>query len=294
MTRAMDLFQLGHAQGQEKTVLGRLVSNGISTVLCERLMVIAPDLLVQNGNRFQVQEDMFASYGQVQQLIQVLLDDGGERSLRGGAIDHERGKDNLLYQAERKQRWLLGPLLDLSEARRLQSRQVDRNAAEAENVTDVRRVLASTSATPQAAGMVNFEPIYGGSYKTGLNRYFESEWRAVAERRAAAISLAIQLFRGGHENEWPESLEELVPTYLPAVPVDPLQSGCPPIGYVVRKNALPNGSERPMLYFGVAGTDPQRTVLPSAPSFDWNERGPQWRDLSRWYPATNPPSAPGR
>jgi hypothetical protein len=88
-------------------------------------------------------------------------------------------------------------------------------------------------------------------------------------------------------------LTELVPAYLPAVPDDPFAAVPTPIGYVIRKNATPDGQDRPMLYFGTVG-DPEKSPLPPNPAFGWSSNGAQWRDLSRWYPvvaATTPSDA---
>jgi len=43
----------------------------------------------------------------------------------------------------------------------------------------------------------------------------EMQWKGVANRRAAAVALAIRLYRLDHPDQWPGSLAELVPTYLP-------------------------------------------------------------------------------
>src|SRR5690606_5095756 len=45
-------------------------------------------------------------------------------------------------------------------------------------------------------------------------------FRALAERRMAATSLAIRLYQLDHDR-WPAALAQLVPAYLPQVPADP-------------------------------------------------------------------------
>jgi hypothetical protein len=127
-----------------------------------------------------------------------------------------------------------------------------------------------------------------------LIRSLTMGWTGEADRRVAAIALAIRLYRADHLR-WPSSLRELVPAYLREVPADPFSPGAP-IGYVVRKGAAPGGQDRPLLYFNYTG-DPQQAPLPSEPSLErpthWSiDMGPQhfdqWRDLSRWYPSTVP------
>ena len=48
----------------------------------------------------------------------------------------------------------------------------------------------------------------------------------------AAVALAIRLYRADHGGAWPASLGELVPAYLPAIPIDPLASNGSPLHYV--------------------------------------------------------------
>jgi hypothetical protein len=110
----------------------------------------------------------------------------------------------------------------------------------------------------------------------------------MAEKRAAAAALAMRLYRVDH-NQWPASLEALVPAYLPAIPNDPMSPGNRPIGYVILRGALPGGGDRPLLVFNAS--DPASPGTPPAePAFGWQSPrfSAQWRDLSRWAPA--PPS----
>jgi hypothetical protein len=82
----------------------------------------------------------------------------------------------------------------------------------------------------------------------GLARAMEQHFRVEAERRATAVSFAARLYR--HDaGRWPASLAELVPEYLPAVPIDPFHDGDQPLGYVVQRGALPGGGDRPLVYY---------------------------------------------
>jgi len=71
--------------------------------------------------------------------------------------------------------------------------------------------------------------------------------RVNVEDTFVAMSLACHLFfhdRG----RWPESIDELVPGYLPRQSVDPWGDAHQVIGYVVVKGGLPDGADRPMVY----------------------------------------------
>jgi hypothetical protein len=74
-----------------------------------------------------------------------------------------------------------------------------------------------------------------------LDRAAERHYRVLAERRMAAVALALRLYALDHGGKLPEKLGELTPRYLPAVPTDPMAKEPKPLGYNP-------GGERPMLY----------------------------------------------
>jgi len=300
--RAADLLQLARADGRVGNIIGRLVSIGIQALCLDRLLCIAPDLVIENNSRSQL-SDTQASVPRkdVESLIHLLLDESGDADDRIAVIDCERLNDHQSFQAERTQLWMLGPMIDLSEARTFELRKIDRLAAAAPSNVAVAGVYASNptpvmGSGPAKAGKFgapkwsqvlpqNWAAVYEDP-TFQLARYWELEWKGERERRAAAISLAIRLYRVDRQR-WPTNLTELVPTYLPAVPSDPFVPGNAPIGYVVRKNATPDGQDRPLLYWDMVG-DPEKAALPPNPSFSGFGSGVKWLDLSRWYPVVNP------
>jgi len=81
-----------------------------------------------------------------------------------------------------------------------------------------------------------------------VSRVSEVQFRALVKRRMTAVALAVRLWEVGHGRR-PESLEQLAPDYLPAVPVDVFAADGRAIGY------LPD-AEHPMLYsVGPNGVD---------------------------------------
>jgi len=58
------------------------------------------------------------------------------------------------------------------------------------------------------------------------------EFQALATRRIAASALAIRLYREDHAGQFPTRLDDLVPDYLPAVPIDPFSPDHHPLRYV--------------------------------------------------------------
>lgn len=63
------------------------------------------------------------------------------------------------------------------------------------------------------------------------NAAMNAHFRVLARRRMAATVLAIKLYEADHGTR-PDSLEALVPEYLPSVPLDPFASPGTPIGYL--------------------------------------------------------------
>jgi hypothetical protein len=73
-----------------------------------------------------------------------------------------------------------------------------------------------------------------------FERAFVLHYRALAMRRMAAVALAIRLFEIDYGRR-PDRLDDLVPEYLPEIPLDPFSAGRHPVRY--RPQA-----PRPILY----------------------------------------------
>jgi hypothetical protein len=236
----------------------------------------------------------------VRSLISTLLDESHDPDDRTYIIDCERMDLYEQFQALQKQSLMLGPLLELSNGRVLSHAAVDRLAAAAPSETVATKIYQSHVTPKLGTGAVAFAqrkyppgvaPDFAGVFEDppwNLSRYLTTEWKVTAERRCAAIALAIRLYRADHHEAWPAALPELVPDYLSRVPDDPFAPNPSPMGYIIRKNATPDGHDRPMLYFALTG-NPATTPLPPNPDFDWAQSNGQWRDLSRWYPVASSP-----
>jgi len=137
--------------------------------------------------------------------------------------------------------------------------------------------------------------LLGGS---GMGRAIQQDMRLRSERGMSAVSLAAQVYRADHGGAWPASIEPMVPRYLPRVPRDAMAAGNPPLGYVLVKGGLPDGSDRPLVYsVGTNGVDDTANgaTPPPTPCYDWQNNRDEWRDLTRWTPylgTTRPATAP--
>jgi hypothetical protein len=130
--------------------------------------------------------------------------------------------------------------------------------------------------------------------KPTIDRCILTYSRVNAERDLAAMSLACHLYRFD-QNEWPKSLDDLR-GYMPGMPVDPFGDGAQTLGYVLIKNGLPDGSDRPIVYSRGGMKDGlfYRNDRPAysfyigdgshRPSRD-QKQGGQFRDVANWAPA---------
>jgi hypothetical protein len=66
-----------------------------------------------------------------------------------------------------------------------------------------------------------------GMLNAGMDRGVGAKYRIFTDRRLAATALAIAWYRAEHDGEFPTSLEALVPTYLPSIPIDAMSPGQP-------------------------------------------------------------------
>ena len=55
--------------------------------------------------------------------------------------------------------------------------------------------------------------------------FVTDHYKGKADGRLAATALALRLYAADHGGRYPGTLDELVPEYLPAVPLDPLAAG---------------------------------------------------------------------
>jgi hypothetical protein len=84
-----------------------------------------------------------------------------------------------------------------------------------------------------------------------LSRAPEAHYRALAHRRLAATCLAIRLYTVDRGGKLPDTLQDLVPSYIPSVPLDPLAAG-QPLRYV---NPTTDALQPRVYSIGINGVD---------------------------------------
>jgi hypothetical protein len=305
--RLLDSLHVARSLRQDDFWVTQLMAGGVENRICTAARVIFSD--PKPGGRPTTRP---VTAPKVKLLIAQLLD---EQVAREGV---ERGLviDQLLYidyfSDVSKENWILRPLAQQEIIRSLQNADVILRASRCTSLPEADAVLKEYR-PEKASSQRRFGP---SSQDTNLPRY--SRWfrdwdrsetyvnrifRNLAERRSAAIALAISLYRADH-GRLPPDLAALVPDYLSTTPKDPLYADGRAIGYVIRQ--FRNGIDRPLLYFG-AGVD----ELPQDPIYEWHPPKQklgdveyrQYRDLTTFDPAVlkkavdnqpDKPNAPGQ
>lgn len=127
-------------------------------------------------------------------------------------------------------------------------------------------------AQPRPRDVSPFYPVAQAEHLTNLfsmSDVMEMQLRALADRRAAVTAVAVRLYALDHGGRLPARLDELVPRYLPAVPVDPYANPPQPLRYLPAHN--------PPLIYSVAqdGVD------------DLGQKGwrpERWSAFENWWP----------
>jgi len=226
---------------------------GIQRDALQALRAIAPCLRISQSS-----SNSSASRQQVQTIIKNLLD---ERAVReGGARPWLYLRIVALDEAERDEvdahaggallGRLLQPAFDLRAAR---------DARRSESFI----LAASASDWPKALSMLipgqkEVEPWLQSAARVQIdyNRLdpslVQEQFHVLTERRATAAVLAMRLYADDHDGQYPKSLSQLVPKYLPAVPLDPMAADGKPLAY-----QMPEGERATVFLYSVGnnGTD---------------------------------------
>ncbi|MDB5324816.1 MAG: hypothetical protein JWM57_385, partial [Phycisphaerales bacterium] len=113
-----------------------------------------------------------------------------------------------------------------------------------------------------------------------------------ADKTLAAMSLACQLYYAD-QGTWPEQAADLVPGYLPLIPIDPWGDGKQTFGYVLVAKGRPDGADRPLVFDRCESSD-GLSFTTTRPLYDFytgdgsndpeNQRRHlgQYRDVSAW------------
>ncbi len=295
--RIRDVLHLARSLRSDPVMISQLVATSLDAMAAETAMIVAPGLRFKPGAATRP-----ATPAQVRTLIAELLDE--QAAWRGfeSCLPTERLALADYLSTRARGTWIIAPLEAMEQVRANRYLEIAIEAGRLRTEPAVKDRLARGRTEEPANNAL--AAYFGTKGKWNIPRYsrwflvwpgelsrnFEIHFRGIADRRAAAVSLAAQLYRADH-GAWPKNLNDLTPDDLPAIPADPFHNDGQPLGYVILNGAPASGADRPLVYYD-AGPDHPTMILPE-PMYNWQHpQTPhvagqdfrQYRDLSRFAP----------
>lgn len=233
-----DTLRCSDAVAQDSTLLvAHIVSLAISGIAARAVEDLAPTLRVDGGSALLASRDGIASRAQVRALITELLDERPRRAAALRAYYWERMAQldiiQWLYLGPLGQTpWLLrfafGPAWLLDAIGMMDRSTAFAEASQAPNWPAAKDLFPTEPELD--SGFDRLVQLMSSILWPALERSIKSCFHALTKRRMAATALAIRLFELDHGRR-PERLNQLVPEYLPALPVDPFADAGGTFGY---------------------------------------------------------------
>ncbi len=286
LERLLDTGHVAWAVRQDGFLINSVVAKGIDALNAITCLIIAPDLNLKAGSPERATAN---------ELIKFYLDDDDCWRCWDRTIRNERVLARLNLENAGGNMWLNKPAADLEFARLSLLSDVFLSALHKPSNLESPAHLATPIWKDYSAeqdSMQSFHSIVQIVIYSRWDACMHRQCLAIGDRRAAAISLAAQMYHADTDR-WPESLKALVPMYLPAVPVDPFYPS-KPMAYLVARAPSLDGAERPMVAFDAYPLDEGPPPEPTYSFYSGQSGGfthadvRQYRDLSRFSP---PPSA---
>lgn len=267
-----------------------LTAMGIDDVTISVIERIAPDLKVATSGSAPAGA---ATASQVRSVIAVLLDD---QTVLGGAkraweverafVLSEAGN----FAATRStyapiHPGLIAPLFRLDGAREARYLSQETAIFSLPNWPAAAAAMPAQTNSGNRSGLEDFARLFSqmlAGWSAHATRY---PFQALTDRRAAAIEFALTLYRADHGGRLPEKLSQLVPSYLPGLPSDPMAADGRTFGYHP-------AAQPPVIYsIGFDGVDDGGTSVAdeSKSQFRWRMADAVY-PLAPFPPATQPAS----
>jgi hypothetical protein len=293
MARVRQLLLIARVVQQEPSNMAQCAVMRIRGMACDLLLQIAPDLQLGDGSAGSV------TAAEVRSMIEELMDDDSRRralvrSLQGERVkgwDYAKG-----YADGRVELFQISFLLsnghncrDTEFERGLRQRILRPFALNdapilVEHYTDLIAAVGNTSNWPALLAKMPTlsEPrevrehpwfhLVASALLYYPDRMFQVHFHGLTEQHLAATALALHCFAADHAGQLPADLDELVPTYLLAIPSDPMAPGGRRLGYI------PNAID-PILYsVGDDGKDDGGNGQPIRSEFYYHgEQLTDWR-----------------
>ena len=243
MQRMDEIIFLSRAVDKSPNLLiSHLVAIGIRALACDLALNIAAEINVPaDGKKLNP-----ASRKQITDMIALLLD---EKSVRDGMQSALRGErvfvvDSITCMLNGTlDPSMLNPNLNVVVFQMQKAAMLEDARLMAIYITSVTAAAQSSDA-PTVIANHQQPAVTSQAAKTLLpnfGRVSTTQFRILTHSRIAAVMLAMRLYAMEHNGNLPAKLGELVPTYLPAIPGDPMAAGSPPLKYI------PNATD-PIIY----------------------------------------------
>jgi hypothetical protein len=298
--RIFDLLYLARSLRHDQFFVSELTSIGIDLMALDATQIIAPGLHLSSGSTTRP-----ASPAQIRKLIAQLLDEESDWAQFTRSLSMARLETLDYLRALAEETTVIRPLADAEALRANHYFDVYIRASTQRDFPTVQATLATLEDDDihahSALSTLSRNEDRIPRYSRWFDRWSRWGWRSchahmlvTVERRTTAVSLAAQLYHADHAR-WPQSLDELVPAYLPAVPTNPFQAGHHPLGYMIAHRPPPGLEERPLIYFDADKVNPG-PIQPEC-MYGWQQTSTryqgidayrQYRDLTRFVPP--PPS----
>jgi len=180
--------------------------------------------------------------------------------------------------------YLITPLVEMDGVTMIRDSTLRLQAAAESNWVGAKRVLPKEHKEAELLG--NFVHFLSRIFTPPHERLFLLHFRSLASRHLAGTALAIRLYQVDHGHR-PSTLVELVPEYLPEVPLDPFAGDGSAIRYLPRV--------RPALLYSVGpnGVDDGGKFAFRSGGIDWDQLDmPFFVDGNRPTKPEDVPSAP--
>jgi hypothetical protein len=304
LRRARQTLVLSRAIDHRPSLVGHLVALGLAAMSGSIVTEIVPEL------RIAADDEGAARPDEVKALIAELIDDRplregfrrafvGERVLQldaatglaDGRFDSGSVTGGKLRVPIPGAGYALRPVFRENGA--IMARFMSATIAAAGRSTDWPAYVASAPPPPREAdGDASLLPVRYALVRImvpALDRVARQDYRSMADRRLAAACLAARLYAADHGGRYPDKLQDLVPDYLPSVPLDPFSRSGATLIYV-NPTADP---EKPRIYSVAENGDDNGGVEPD-PMLSRRERDrieDEVRHLKR-QPRPKPPEFP--
>lgn len=204
----------------------------------------------------------FAAPQEVKALLTLLLDESAVVQGWRSGLNGDRAL--ILHHGQSlADRFLLGSVIRFDIADAMSTCTIVRDAGLLPNMPAAKLALSTIKSVPPRP----WRPM--SLLLPTLHQLVPLHFRALAERRMAAVALAIRMYQVDHGGVLPANLHELVPAYLPDLPVDPFAPDGRTFGYIPT-------SPGPLIYSVAENfTDDQASTRPS-------RKSPYRHDPSLW------------